>query len=214
MSSSPEYGKLLQHFLEDWISAMLELEKGERGRTSSCVQYQSRAIEASKYMWKKINIAQRVKLVPECNQWPICHVILGTCQSPPPSLGWSFTYVRNRQDSLSSINPQVMFTSRFLFPSVLHHYLLPHWYLTQVLAGDLEEAICTHALHYSIWRRYEAMPERFDWHQKAPNVRFYPLRPELVESTYLLYQVCAWSYSHSFFFRMYVPADMWKNLTS
>lgn len=59
----------------------------------------------------------------------------------------------------------------------------------QVLAGDLEEAICTHALHYSIWRRYEAMPERFDWNMKSPNVRFYPLRPELVESTYLLYQV-------------------------
>ena len=59
----------------------------------------------------------------------------------------------------------------------------------QVLAGDLEEAICTHALYYSIWRRYEAMPERFDWHLKSPNVRFYPLRPELVESTYLLYQV-------------------------
>ncbi len=59
----------------------------------------------------------------------------------------------------------------------------------QVLAGDLEEAICTHALYYSIWRRYEAMPERFDWNLKAPSVRFYPLRPELVESTYLLYQV-------------------------
>ncbi|XP_064400644.1 ER degradation-enhancing alpha-mannosidase-like protein 1 isoform X3 [Halichondria panicea] len=58
----------------------------------------------------------------------------------------------------------------------------------QVLAGDLEEAICTHALHYSIWRRYEALPERFDWQQKSPNVRFYPLRPELVESTYFLYQ--------------------------
>ena len=61
--------------------------------------------------------------------------------------------------------------------------------LSQVLAGDLEEAICTHALYYSIWRRYEAMPERFDWNHKAPNVHFYPLRPELVESTYLLYQV-------------------------
>ncbi len=59
----------------------------------------------------------------------------------------------------------------------------------QVLAGDLEEAICTHALYYSIWRRYEALPERFDLNSKSPNVRFYPLRPELVESTYLLYQV-------------------------
>lgn len=61
--------------------------------------------------------------------------------------------------------------------------------LPQVLAGDLEEAICTHAFHYSIWRRYKAMPERFNWQQKASNVHFYPLRPELVESTYLLYQV-------------------------
>ena len=59
----------------------------------------------------------------------------------------------------------------------------------QVLAGDLDEAICTHALYYSIWRRYEAMPERFSWNNKSPNVNFYPLRPELVESTYLLYQV-------------------------
>ena len=60
---------------------------------------------------------------------------------------------------------------------------------SQLLAGDLEEAICTHALYYSIWRRYESMPERFDWNHKAPAVHFYPLRPELVESTYLLYQV-------------------------
>jgi mannosidase alpha-like ER degradation enhancer 1 len=59
----------------------------------------------------------------------------------------------------------------------------------QVLAGDLEEAICTHAVYYSIWRRYNALPERFDWNTKTPNVKFYPLRPELVESTYLLYQV-------------------------
>ena len=58
----------------------------------------------------------------------------------------------------------------------------------QVLAGDLEEAICTHALYYSIWRRYEAMPERFNWRLKASDIHFYPLRPELVESTYLLYQ--------------------------
>lgn len=59
----------------------------------------------------------------------------------------------------------------------------------QVLAGDIEEAICTHAIYYSIWRRYSALPERFDWNTKTPNVKFYPLRPELVESTYLLYQV-------------------------
>ena len=58
----------------------------------------------------------------------------------------------------------------------------------QVLAGDIEEAICTHALHYSIWRKYGALPERFDFSPKEATVLFYPLRPELAESTYFLYQ--------------------------
>ena len=57
-----------------------------------------------------------------------------------------------------------------------------------MLAGDIDEAICTHALYYAIWRRYDGLPERYNWHLKAPDVLFYPLRPELVESTYLLYQ--------------------------
>ncbi|XP_019855099.1 PREDICTED: ER degradation-enhancing alpha-mannosidase-like protein 1 [Amphimedon queenslandica] len=58
----------------------------------------------------------------------------------------------------------------------------------QVLAGDLDEAICTHALYYTLWRKYESLPERYDWKAKSPSVSFYPLRPELAESTYLLYQ--------------------------
>ncbi|XP_064632448.1 ER degradation-enhancing alpha-mannosidase-like protein 1 [Lineus longissimus] len=62
------------------------------------------------------------------------------------------------------------------------------WPAVQVLNGDVEEAICTHALYYTIWKKYGALPERFNWHLKAPDVSFYPLRPELVESTYLLYQ--------------------------
>jgi mannosidase alpha-like ER degradation enhancer 1 len=60
-------------------------------------------------------------------------------------------------------------------------------FLPQVLAGDVEEAICTHALFYSIWRKYGALPERFDLVSKSPSVLFYPLRPEFAESTYLLY---------------------------
>lgn len=58
----------------------------------------------------------------------------------------------------------------------------------QVLSGDIEEAICAHALYYSIWKLYGALPERFNWQRVSPDVLFYPLRPELVESTYLLYQ--------------------------
>lgn len=58
----------------------------------------------------------------------------------------------------------------------------------QVLHGDVEEAICHHALYYSIWRKYGCLPERYNWKVDAPDVKFYPLRPELMESTYLLYR--------------------------
>ncbi|KAI5174311.1 Er Degradation-Enhancing Alpha-Mannosidase-Like Protein 1 [Manis pentadactyla] len=58
----------------------------------------------------------------------------------------------------------------------------------QVLRGDVEDAICLHAFYYAIWKRYGALPERYNWQLQAPDVFFYPLRPELVESTYLLYQ--------------------------
>lgn len=60
--------------------------------------------------------------------------------------------------------------------------------ISQVLTGDIEEAICAHALYYSIWRRFGALPERFNWQNVSPDLAFYPLRPELIESTYLLYQ--------------------------
>ena len=58
----------------------------------------------------------------------------------------------------------------------------------QVLAGDLEEAICLHSMYYAIWQRFNALPERYNWHLQQPDVSFYPLRPEFVESTYYLYQ--------------------------
>ncbi|XP_072308608.1 ER degradation-enhancing alpha-mannosidase-like protein 1 [Eucyclogobius newberryi] len=58
----------------------------------------------------------------------------------------------------------------------------------QVLSGDVDNAICLHAFYYSIWKRFGALPERYNWQLQAPDVLFYPLRPELVESTYLLYQ--------------------------
>uniref|UniRef100_A0A8C7PYI0 alpha-1,2-Mannosidase n=1 Tax=Oncorhynchus mykiss TaxID=8022 RepID=A0A8C7PYI0_ONCMY len=57
-----------------------------------------------------------------------------------------------------------------------------------VLNGGVEEAICTHAFYYAIWKRFGALSERCNWQLQAPDVLFYPLRPELVESTYLLYQ--------------------------
>ncbi|KAL0077594.1 glycoside hydrolase, partial [Phycomyces blakesleeanus] len=58
----------------------------------------------------------------------------------------------------------------------------------QVLHGDLESAIKGHLIFYNIWKRYHALPERFDYYQKTVDIAFYPLRPEFVESTYHLYR--------------------------
>ena len=58
----------------------------------------------------------------------------------------------------------------------------------QALHGDLREAVHQHSLFYGVWDRYGALPERFNWQLKASEVHFYPLRPELMESTYSLYR--------------------------
>ena len=56
------------------------------------------------------------------------------------------------------------------------------------LSGDIEEAVCLHFLYFTIWRMFDAMPERFNRKMLQPEVLFYPLRPELIESTYHLYR--------------------------
>lgn len=88
----------------------------------------------------------------------------------------------------------------------------------QVLIGDVEDAICLHAFYYAIWKRYGALPERYNWQLQAPDVPFYPLRPELVESTYLLYQVFDFSELHitarpKFFCSEspFSPPDLWPD---
>ena len=58
----------------------------------------------------------------------------------------------------------------------------------QVLDGDLDNAICFHALYFAIWKKFGLLPERFNWNLKMPDVYFYPLRPEFAESTYFLYR--------------------------
>ncbi|KAJ3081811.1 ER degradation-enhancing alpha-mannosidase-like protein 1, partial [Quaeritorhiza haematococci] len=62
------------------------------------------------------------------------------------------------------------------------------WPGLQVLAGDVENAIKLHQFYFTIWRRFHALPERFDFYQQGVNIPNYPLRPELIESTYMLYQ--------------------------
>lgn len=44
-------------------------------------------------------------------------------------------------------------------------------------------------MYYTIWTKYGALPERFNWKSQETEISGYPLRPELIESTYLLYQV-------------------------
>ncbi|KAL5034787.1 hypothetical protein RTP6_002580 [Batrachochytrium dendrobatidis] len=58
----------------------------------------------------------------------------------------------------------------------------------QVLSGHLNDAIKHHYLYYTIWRKYGALPERFNMNLRDIDIGVYPLRPELIESTYALYQ--------------------------
>ncbi len=59
----------------------------------------------------------------------------------------------------------------------------------QVLAGDVDNAVLHHFFYYTIWERYSAHTERFQLSSQQTAIPIYPLRPELIESTYMLYQV-------------------------
>jgi hypothetical protein len=66
------------------------------------------------------------------------------------------------------------------------------WPGLQVLAGDVSSAIRSHDNLFLLWNKYGAMPELFDLASVdggvIPWARTSPLRPELIESTYHLYQ--------------------------
>ncbi|KAI9139375.1 glycoside hydrolase [Paraphysoderma sedebokerense] len=62
------------------------------------------------------------------------------------------------------------------------------WPGLQVLLGDLDNAIKLHQMYYQIWRRYDGLPERWDFFTLSTNIPSYLLRPELIESTYFLYR--------------------------
>lgn len=61
------------------------------------------------------------------------------------------------------------------------------WPGLQVLAGDVEGAVKTHQLYANIWRRYSGLPESYSMPRRQADIKPYPLRPELIESTLLLY---------------------------
>ncbi|VEL13270.1 unnamed protein product [Protopolystoma xenopodis] len=79
-----------------------------------------------------------------------------------------------------------------MFTGALANYwvdsLQAAWAGVLALNGELEEAVCQHALHFAIWQLFGLMPERYNLVLETPDLYFYPLRPELAESTYLLYR--------------------------
>jgi len=64
------------------------------------------------------------------------------------------------------------------------------WPGLQVLVGDIEQAKQAHSKFVALWNKYGAVPERFDVLRgvSIQGINNYPLRPEFIESTYLLYR--------------------------
>ena len=65
------------------------------------------------------------------------------------------------------------------------------WPALQVLAGDVGQAVETHGVFYSLWQKFGYLPESYLLSSDTihPSLKYYPLRPELAESTYALYRV-------------------------
>ncbi|KAI8911073.1 glycoside hydrolase [Gorgonomyces haynaldii] len=107
-------------------------------------------------------------------------------------------YLDMFQTSYKSILKNVRYSDGFIYKNVdmFTGNLLVTWIDSlaaffpglQVLGGDVINAVRPHHLYYTIWKRYKALPERFDFRTKTPSLVYYPLRPELIESTYMLYQ--------------------------
>nr|XP_009615084.1 alpha-mannosidase I MNS5-like [Nicotiana tomentosiformis] len=61
---------------------------------------------------------------------------------------------------------------------------------SQVQVGDIEAANSSHREFFKVWKKYGVLPERYllDHQLLHPTEKYYPLRPELAESTFYLYQ--------------------------
>ncbi|XP_010913489.1 alpha-mannosidase I MNS5 isoform X2 [Elaeis guineensis] len=64
------------------------------------------------------------------------------------------------------------------------------WPGLQILVGDIAAANSSHREFFHVWQRFGVLPERYllDHDMLHPTERYYPLRPELAESTFYLYQ--------------------------
>ncbi|KAG5229932.1 alpha-mannosidase MNS [Salix suchowensis] len=64
------------------------------------------------------------------------------------------------------------------------------WPGLQVLVGDIAAANTSHCEFVYVWKKFGVLPERYllDHQMLHPTEKYYPLRPELAESTFYLYQ--------------------------
>ncbi|XP_068636856.1 alpha-mannosidase I MNS5 isoform X2 [Aristolochia californica] len=64
------------------------------------------------------------------------------------------------------------------------------WPGLQVLVGDVAAANASHREFFNVWEKFGVLPERYllDREMLHPTEKYYPLRPELAESTLYLYQ--------------------------
>ncbi|XP_030938716.1 alpha-mannosidase I MNS5 [Quercus lobata] len=64
------------------------------------------------------------------------------------------------------------------------------WPGLQVLVGDIAAANSSHREFFHVWEKFGVLPERYllDHQMLHPTEKYYPLRPELAESTFYLYQ--------------------------
>ncbi|KAL2243994.1 alpha-mannosidase I MNS5 [Sesamum indicum] len=64
------------------------------------------------------------------------------------------------------------------------------WPGLQVLVGDVPAANSSHREFFYVWQKFGVLPERYllDRQMLHPTEKYYPLRPELAESTFYLYQ--------------------------
>ncbi|KAK1310430.1 putative alpha-mannosidase I MNS5 [Acorus calamus] len=64
------------------------------------------------------------------------------------------------------------------------------WPGLQILVGDVSAANSSHREFFHVWEMFGVLPERYllDQQMLHPTEKYYPLRPELAESTFYLYQ--------------------------
>ncbi|KAJ6830496.1 alpha-mannosidase I MNS5 isoform X1 [Iris pallida] len=64
------------------------------------------------------------------------------------------------------------------------------WPGLQTLVGDISSANSSHREFFHVWEKFGVLPERYllDRDMLHPTEKYYPLRPELAESTFYLYQ--------------------------